>query len=216
MPSLRYHHCFAGLDGGVLATCYWLWQQESTTRDENILRIWEEVQRRREQGYKKSSGKQGFTKKKKASRSMAKQAAGATGFASSVAAPAAPAEPAAPAAPAPAPAAAAPQEKTEADAAAAPGGLGKMWNDLYDQADALGRAQALTLNSALEERGVLPKLADDSGTGAIDVDGGAAGDDATTSAPAPAASVQPDAAPTASAAPAKKKGGKKKKKNKKR
>ena len=210
----RCRHCFAGLDAGVLATCYWLWQQESSTRDENILRIWEEVQRRREQGYKKDSGKQGFTKKKKASRSMAKPAAaGAAGFASSSAAPA---PPAAPAAPASAPAAAAPQEADDAEATAAPGGLGKMWNDLYDQADALGRAQALTLNSALEERGVLPKLeTDGSGVGAAGVDEGGGGDDAASSASAPAASVQPDAAPDASAAPAKK-APKKKKKNKER
>ena len=91
-----------------------------------------------------------------------------------------------------------------------------MWNDLYDQADALGRAQALTLNSALEERGVLPKLeTDGSGVGAAGVDEGGGGDDAASSASAPAASVQPDAAPDASAAPAKK-APKKKKKNKKR
>ena len=37
------------VDGGVIATCVWLWKQELNTREENVQRIWAEVQRRREE-----------------------------------------------------------------------------------------------------------------------------------------------------------------------
>ena len=61
-----------------------------------------------------------------------------------------------------------------------------MWGELYEQADAAGRAQALTLNAALEERGVLPKLQtaeDGAATKAVPRD------DAAVSAPPAAAPV---------------------------
>ena len=99
------------VDGGVIATCVWLWKQELNTREENVQRIWAEVQRRRNSP-KASKKEQGFTKKRKASRGSAKRDAppargagsGAAGFGSSSVAPppAPPTPPAPPAAPTPA------------------------------------------------------------------------------------------------------------------
>ena len=99
------------VDGGVIATCVWLWKQELNTREENVQRIWAEVQRRRNSP-KASKKEQGFTKKRKASRGSAKRDAppargagsGAAGFgSSSVAPPPAPPMPPAPPAPPAAP-----------------------------------------------------------------------------------------------------------------
>lgn len=99
------------VDGGVIATCVWLWKQELNTREENVQRIWAEVQRRRNSP-KASKKEQGFTKKRKASRGSAKRDAppargagsGAAGFGSSSGTPppAPPTPPAPPAAPTPA------------------------------------------------------------------------------------------------------------------
>ena len=99
------------VDGGVIATCVWLWKQELNTREENVQRIWAEVQRRRNSP-KASKKEQGFTKKRKASRGSAKRDAppargagsGAAGFgSSSVAPPPAPPTPPTPPAPPAAP-----------------------------------------------------------------------------------------------------------------
>ena len=100
------------VDGGVIATCVWLWKQELNTREENVQRIWAEVQRRRNSP-KASKKEEGFTKKRKASRGSAKRDAppargassGASGFGSSAVPPPAPPPrppPAPPAAPTPA------------------------------------------------------------------------------------------------------------------
>ena len=97
------------LDGGVIATCVWLWRQELNTREENVQRIWAEVQRRRTTPKGGRRKEEGFTKKRKASRGSAASGAGAAGFGSAASPPATlpalePTEP--PAAPPPADAAA--------------------------------------------------------------------------------------------------------------
>jgi len=184
------------LDGGVIATCVWLWRQELNTREENVQRIWAEVQRRRNspKGSKAGRKEEGFTKKRKASRGSAKRdappargaGAGAAGFGSSAVP--APAPPELPAAPPPA-----------AEIGPPPGGFQKMWGELYDQADSMGRAQAVSLNSALEERGVLPTIlpAEGSATGSGAAEGSAADGGATEGAAAGAASTAPPPAPAA-------------------
>ena len=83
-----FDNLYLGLavDGGVITTCVWLWRQEETTREENVQRIWAEVQRRRA-APAKGKKEVGFKKKRKASRPGAATAASSSGFGSSTAPP---------------------------------------------------------------------------------------------------------------------------------
>jgi hypothetical protein len=202
-----FDNLYLGLavDGGVITTCVWLWRQEETTREENVQRIWAEVQRRRA-APAKGKKEVGFKKKRKASRPGAATAASSSGFGSSPAPPeaAAAAPPAAPPPPPPPPPPAAPPPEPPA------GGFQKMWDEMYEQADSLGRAQALSLNSALEDRGVLPKLQTPEEGSAS-----AAAPDAASAPPAPAPAPVADAG-VAAAEPASSRRPKKSSKSKKK
>jgi hypothetical protein len=126
----------------LCGTCGWVYQQELQTREQNILRIWDEVQRR-----KAAAGRPG--KKGKQKRALAKTPAELRQQAKQQGA--APSSGASPAPP-PAPPAPSPQ-------AAEPGFLEKLSSSSFmEQANAMAQAHAMSLNDALEERGILPTL----------------------------------------------------------
>ncbi len=140
----------------ILAGCAWAWGEEEKTRQANIQRIFEEVQRRKANGdlTRPVPADKGAKKKKKKSRLQNKTPAQARALqrASAAQSEAAPAK----------------GKSAQADeglraAAPSPSAAGGLVGDFFAEANALARAQALSLNDALEERGVLPKLDQDAG-----------------------------------------------------
>jgi hypothetical protein len=152
----------------LCGTCGWVYKEELQTREQNILRIWDEVQRR-----KSAAGRPEKNKKQK--RAPAKtpaelrQQAKQQGFSASFQASLVPPSP-----PPPPPPAASPQ-------ADQPGFLEKLASSPFmEQANAMAKVQAMSVNAALEERGVLPTLQRPSGSGVPpgEADGQAAATDA--------------------------------------
>ena len=166
--------------GGISA---WSIQQELETKEKNIQRIWEEVQRRRSGGAASGANRsQRRAKKVEAPKPMF---TGGDGFSTPPSPPPSkkapkpsPAPPTQPPPSAPAPPAAAPTDGGLA------GGLFGKAKSFLDEANELGKTQALALNAQLEDKGVLPPIG----------------------APPPAAPAAPaeeqDQAPTAAAAEA--------------
>lgn len=131
--SLVFDVVVAGASG-------WAWQQEQLTREQNVQRIWEEVQRRRSGGATTGANRsQRRVKAKVQSKSKEK-----LGFSQTPAPPPPPPLPSPPPPPSPAP--------------SPSGGLMEQAKGMFAEANAMGRASALKLNSELEERGVLPAL----------------------------------------------------------
>jgi len=124
-------------DSVVIGLSAWAWQQEQLTREQNVARIWEEVQRRRGQGGGAPSGvnrSQRRMKSKDAAKSEKKKA----GFERRPPPP--------------------PQEAAPTESGGSAGGLMGQAKSFMAEANALGRANALQLNSELEARGILPKV----------------------------------------------------------
>lgn len=128
----------------LCGTCGWVYQQELQTREQNILRIWDEVQRRRS-----TAGESGKNRKQKRApaktpaelRQQARQQGATTSFQAS------------PLPPPPPPPTAASLQADE------PGFLEKLTSSPFMQeANAMAKVQAMSLNAALEERGVLQTL----------------------------------------------------------
>lgn len=179
------------VDVGLAGTAGLTWQQEQATREANVARIWEEVQRRRKGGAKSGENRSQKRARKKPG------AAKPVGMAPVAAAPPASAPPAPPPPASPPP-------------GSAFGGLAAKASSFFDEANAMGRASALELNAQLEERGVLPKLEADGGG---EVGSGAAEPSGGDVEAAPPASPSDLAGGRPSAAKGKrKKGGKKKRK----
>jgi len=112
-------------------TCVWVYQQELETREQNIQRIWEEVQRRKAQG-----GVSGKAKKRNKTPAQLRQPQGFVPARS-------PPPPPSPPPPAPPP-------------AVAPGFFERLGSSQFmEEANAMARVQAMSLNDALEEKGVL-------------------------------------------------------------
>jgi hypothetical protein len=142
-------------------TCAWAWQQEQRTKQQNTRRIWEEVKRRRAGGAVTGPG--GNRSQRRAKKVAVQQPlpGSPVGFGGGGGGPTSgarkkPSPPASKSAsvapPPPAPAA--------AEVGAPPpeygnGLLGKA-QDFLEEANAMGKAQALVLNAQLEESGVLP------------------------------------------------------------
>jgi len=150
------------IDLPIAATCAWAVQQEFVTRDANRQKIFEEVQRRvggRRPGPARAQDGPNRFERRAGKREKGRSGEKDRGFAPrpTEAAPPAPLP-----APPPAPPLAAPPE-ARPEAEAAPSGMAALWQE----ANALGRAQALVLNGELEQRGVLQPLA------AAEVDGAA-------------------------------------------
>ena len=189
----------------VGGTSAWAWQQEQKTKRENIARIWEEVKRRRTGGATEGANRLQRRAKKVLVPGGAMPGAGGFGAQprSAPARPKAAAPSAAPRVPAAAPPAEEPATVTGADS----GGLFAGARAFLEEANALGKAQAISLNAQLEDAGVLPPVAPRPPA------------PTTMDVPAPAAEVAPAGAPLDGAVgartPAKgkaKKGGSKKKK----
>ncbi|KAL1526204.1 hypothetical protein AB1Y20_014930 [Prymnesium parvum] len=129
-------------DSVVIGLSAWAWQQEQLTREQNVARIWEEVQRRRGQGGGAPSGvnrSQRRMKSKDAAKSEKKKA----GFERRPPPP--------------------PQEAAPTESGGSAGGLMGQAKSFMAEANALGRANALQLNSELEARGILPKVVAEDG-----------------------------------------------------
>ena len=135
------------LDVVIGSTCAWAIQQELKTRDENIQRIWEEVQRRRAGGAK-SGANRSQRRAKKAVDSRPVQFTGGGGFAPP------PLPPPAPAVASPPPAAPTPPAATDAQGGGVLGGV----KAFFEEANELGRAQAFALNAQLEDAGVIAPI----------------------------------------------------------
>ena len=156
--------------------CAWAWQQEQLTKEQNIQRIWEEVQRRRAGGAK-SGANRSQRRSKSQAESRPVQFTGGGGFSSPSPPPPAPPPPPSP-----------PPPPTEQPAAApADGGLFGKVNAFFEEANELGRTNALALNAQLEDAGVLPVINPPSASGASgEVSGEASGEASASPAAAPA------------------------------
>ena len=137
-------------------TSAWAWQQEERTKSENIARIWAEVKRRRSGGAASGANRSQRRAKKVAVPGGAMPGAG--GFGQS------------PPAAAAARKSAAPQRTGGTDAKPAAsgdggGGLLTGMTSLLEEANAMGKANAVSLNAKLEDAGVLPPLAPKSSSG---------------------------------------------------
>lgn len=141
----------------VGGTSAWAWQQEQKTKRENIARIWEEVKRRRTGGAAEGANRLQRRAKKVLVPGGAMPGAGGFGAQprSAPARPKAAAPSAAPRVPAAAPPAEEPATVTGADS----GGLFAGARAFLEDANALGKAQAISLNAQLEDAGVLPPVA---------------------------------------------------------
>eukprot|EP00965_Chrysotila_dentata_P101763 3359727-Pleurochrysis_carterae.AAC.8 len=136
-------------DVAIGGTCVWAFQQELQTREQNVQRIWEEVQRRKQGGGVPAKG--GGNRSNRRATGVAKSAKSAKIQMQPRAKPASPApasESSSPPPP-PAPAAAPPAEGS---------GLFKQAQSFLDEANNLARAQAIQLNDDLEKRGMLPQI----------------------------------------------------------
>jgi len=193
----------------VGGTSAWAWQQEQKTKRENIARIWEEVKRRRTGGATEGANRLQRRAKKVLVPGGAMPGAGGFGAQprSAPARPKASPKAAAPSAAPRVPAAAPPAEEPATVTGADSGGLFANARAFLEEANALGKAQAISLNAQLEDAGVLPPVAPRPPA------------PTTMDVPAPAAEVAPAGAPLDGAVgartPAKgkaKKGGSKKKK----
>lgn len=121
-------------------TCAWAWQQELATRDENVARIWEEVQQRRRTGGRPTgSGANRFERRARAKEDAAASKT-AKGFGSSTGA--------TPPSPPPTPPPPTPPSPQAADSAAP--GLFSGVQGFFDEANALAKANAIALNDELE------------------------------------------------------------------
>lgn len=145
-----------GVNVAIGGACAWVWQQEMLTREQNVLRIWEEVQRR------KAAAAPGKKQPKLAKTPAELRSRGAAPFA-------------------PAPVAPAPSQQTPSLQPASEKGLLErvVGSSFIEQANAMARVQAMSLNGALEARGVLPPIERGSAN--------ASGDVAPPAAPLPAA-----------------------------
>jgi len=152
----------------VGSTCAWAWQQEQETKRQNVQRIWDEVQRRRNGGAASGANRAQRRAKKVAVPAAPPGAAGFGALASEkrdgrTASPAPPTTP-----PSPPPAATPP---TPAGTPNQDSGIFGGVKSFFDEANAIGKAQAITLNSKLEDAGVLsPVAAGDGDSKAASVD----------------------------------------------
>ena len=130
------------LDAGVGWACLWVYAQEMQTRDENLDRIWTELQQRR-------AAAAGANRAERRAKKVARERVftGGGGFAASPPPP-------------PPPAPASSLSPPSAGAASEQDGSGLLASvkDFWSEANELGRAGALNLNAQLEEQGVLPAL----------------------------------------------------------
>ena len=149
----------------VGGSCAWALQQELKTRDENIARIWEEVQRRRRGGAK--SGANRSQRRAKKPPAGARVAGSSAGFTGGGAMPSSPPKSSSPP----------PATPPGAGGGDEPSGLLAGVQQFFDEANEMGKAQAQVLNSKLEAAGVLEPL----------------GASAPVSAPLPPSQVEGDA-----------------------
>jgi hypothetical protein len=182
-----------GADLLVGGTGAWAFQQEMKTKEENIARIWEEVQRRRSGGAASGANRSQRRAKKVVQQQPAVPAP--VGFASAPTKQPPPSPP--PAEPA--------TQATEAKG----GGLLDGAKAFFDEANAMGKANALNLNAKLEDAGVLPPVAPPAAATGTDA---AVGDNAAKAA-APSSPADPAGGGSKGASG---KGKKKKKRSKKR
>lgn len=129
-----------GVNVVLAGTCAWVYQQELETKEKNIQRIWEEVQRRKAAGSKKKRQKKAVAKTPAEMRQQAREKG------------AAPLE----APPPPPPPLAQPPL---AQPTPEPGLFEKIASSSFmEQANTMAKVQAMSLNDALEQRGVLPPI----------------------------------------------------------
>ena len=145
-------------------SCAWAWQQEQQTKEQNIERIWAEVKRRRSGGA--ASGANRAQRRGASKQQQQVRQAGAGGFAS---APPPPPQFLYKDTPPPPPP---PPPEASAPPAEQAGGLGGLFDgitggvrDMFEEANAMGKASAYDLNSKLEDAGVLPPIEQTSGPG---------------------------------------------------
>lgn len=160
------------VDVVIAGSTAWAIAQEEKTKKENIQRIWEEVQRRRSGVSPTAAGGNRSQRRAKKVAVPASPGPFAGGFDPAASARAPP--PPKPKPKPPPPPSAAPS---------APNGVLGAARDFFDEANALGKAQAIALNTQLEDAGVLPSTTP---TGADNVG-------------APDATLEPDAGAKATA-----------------
>lgn len=149
------------IDAVIGGTCVWAIQQEQKTKEENIRRIWKEVRRRRAGGSASASNRSQRRAKK------VEVAAPIPGTPVGFGGPRggknskrklSKAQRAPPQASAPAQSL---QTSKMVDDSCGDGGLLEKAKDFFDEANTMGKAQALVLNAQLEEAGVLPSIGAD-------------------------------------------------------
>ena len=152
------------VDVVIGGTSAWAWQQEEATRVANVERIWDEVQRRRSGGGRPGTNRSQRRAKVPGSTARPASFTGGGGFSSdSPPPPPPPPRSLAPPSPPPSPP---PADATDG------GGLFAKAKDFFDEANELGRAQALSLNAQLEDAGVLPPVSPATPTADGAVEGG--------------------------------------------
>jgi len=156
-------------DGIIGWTSVWAYQEEQRTKQENIARIWEQVQQRAADGKRKKANRsQRRAKKVEVSAALRGEVPIIdSSIADSPTGPSPPPEPPSPA--------------TTPEPSSPPPGLGGLLS-FFAEANAIGRSQAVWLNKQLEDAGVLPPINPAGGTEQASPEPDAAARPATASA----------------------------------
>ena len=136
----------------ILASCNYVWVQEQKNREENVQRIWEEVKKRKMKQAKSEKSNvrskrpnktQAQARRERSSKSRAENRARAEDRAQAEAV----------------------EWRDVPSPTVEKSTVSPALSDFFAEANALARAQAMQLNSALEDQGVLPRISEEGPAG---------------------------------------------------